>query len=127
MRRLFLLAPLILSMSMSEPVKNTKLKVELEDRSGIKHSLKGLVCNGKPFLRVREGNVEYSVDFSSLRRIEILGQDGNQIRVKLLFRDGSSKEYFLPLNTYCKANSQAGEAGFYLKEVKNIFISMEER
>ncbi|MCS6957449.1 MAG: hypothetical protein RMK75_03205 [Aquificaceae bacterium] len=125
MRRLFLLAPLILSMS--EPVKNPKLKVELEDRSGIKHSLKGLVCNGKPFLKVREGNVEYSVDFSSLRGVEILGQDGNQIRVRLLFRDRSSKEYFLPLNTYCRANSQAGEAGFYLKEVKNIFISMEER
>ncbi len=125
MRRWLFLIPFLLSMA--EPVKDSKLRVELEDRDGLKHSLRGLVCNGRDNLRVREGKVEYAVNFSSLRSIEVLGQDGTHLKVRLSFKDGPSRDYLIPVNTYCKGNSQTGEAGFYLRDIKNIFIKVEER
>ncbi|QID32416.1 hypothetical protein [Pampinifervens florentissimum] len=125
MRRWLFLIPFLLSMA--EPVKDSKLRVELEDRDGLKHSLRGLVCNGRNHLRVREGKVEYAVNFPSLRSIEVLSQDGPQLKVRLSFKDGPSKDYFIPANTYCKGNSQAGEAGFYLRDIKTIFIKTEEK
>ncbi|MEJ7621337.1 MAG: hypothetical protein WKI49_02315 [Aquificaceae bacterium] len=125
MRRWLFLIPFLLSMA--EPVKDSKLRVELEDKDGLKHSLRGLVCNGRDKLRVREGKVEYTVNFSSLRSIEVLGQDGTQLRVRLSFKDGPSRDYLIPANTYCKGNSQTGEAGFYLRDIKTIFIKTEEK
>ncbi len=112
---------------MAEPVKDTKLHVELEDRDGLKHSLKGLLCNGREHLRVAEGKVEYAVRLSSLKSLEVLGQEGQHLRVRFYFKDGPSKDYLIPANTYCKGNSQVGEAGFYLRDVKTIFIKVEER
>ncbi|MEN3028454.1 MAG: hypothetical protein ABDH29_04420 [Aquificaceae bacterium] len=125
MKRLLFLLPFLLSLG--EPIKDQKLKVELEDKSGLKHSLRGLVCGGKAFLRVREGNVDYSLDFSSVKSLEVIGQEGQQIRVRISFKNRAPKEYTLPADTYCKGNSQVGEAGFYVKDVKTIFINLEER
>ncbi|MCS6998923.1 MAG: hypothetical protein N2648_06075 [Aquificaceae bacterium] len=125
MKRLLLLLPFLLSLG--EPVKDQKLKVELEDKSGLKHNLRGLVCGGKAFLRVREGNVDYSLDFSSIKSLEVLGQEGQQIKVRISFKNRASREYTLPADTYCKGNSQVGEAGFYVKDVKAIFITVEEK
>ncbi len=112
---------------MAEPVKDSKLKIEVEDKDGLRHNLKGLVCNGRGYLKVKEGNLEYTVNFSTLRAIEVLGQEGQQLKVKLSLKDGPTREYNVPANTYCKANSQMGEAGFYLRDVKTIFIKMEDR
>lgn len=125
MRRWLLLLPLILSMA--EPVKDSKLKVEVEDREGLKHQLTGLSCGGRAHLRVKEGTLEYSINFSALRSIHVVGHEGQQLRVRLSFTDGASKEYLIPANTYCRAGSQVGEAGFYLKDVKTIFIKREEK
>jgi len=125
MRKWLFLIPFLLSMA--EPVKDSKLRVELEDKDGLKHSLRGLVCNGRDKLRVREGKVEYAVNFSSLSSIEVLGQDGTQLKIRLSFKDGPSRDYLIPANTYCKGNSQTGEAGFYLRDVKTIFIMTEEK
>lgn len=125
MRKIFVLLPFILSMA--EPVKDRRLKVEVEDNKGLKHNLSGLVCSGKPSLKVREGMVDYSIEFTSLKRIEVLGTEGQELRVRLTLKDGASREYALASNIYCKASSTTGEAGFYLRDVRNIFIRMEER
>ncbi|MCS6875582.1 MAG: hypothetical protein RMK35_05480 [Aquificaceae bacterium] len=125
MKRLLLLLPFILSMG--EPVRDERLRVEVEDKSGVRHSMKGILCSGRAYLKLREGNVEYSVDFSSLRSLEVLSQEGQQIRVRLTFRGRSSKEYSLPSDLYCKGGSQIGEAGFYLRDVKTILFTVEER
>ncbi|MEJ5339559.1 MAG: hypothetical protein ACK42C_03725 [Aquificaceae bacterium] len=125
MKRWLILLPLILSMA--EPPRDNRLRIELEDREGLKHSLRGLSCNGRGYLRVREGGLEYAINFSVLRSLEVISQDGQQLKVRLSLKDGTSKEYYLPANTYCKGGSQVGEAGFYLKDIKNIFIRMEEK
>ncbi|MCX8164550.1 MAG: hypothetical protein N3D14_04070 [Aquificaceae bacterium] len=125
MRRLLFLIPFVLSMG--EPVKDQKLRIELEDKSGLKHSFRGLVCNGRSIIKVREGNVDYSLDFHSIRSLEVLGQDGQQVRVKLSFRNGASKEYSMPATTYCKTDSHIGEASFYIKDVKTIIFNTEEK
>lgn len=104
MKKLYILIPLILSMA--EPVKDKGLKVELEDKKGIKHHLNGLVCGGRTYLKVKEGD---------------------QLIIKIQLKNGNSKEYLLPASTYCKAKSNIGEAGFYLRDVKTIFIKTEDK
>ena len=125
MKKLYILIPLILSMA--EPVKDKGLKVELEDKKGIKHHLNGLVCGGRTYLKVKEGNLEYSLDLSTLKSIEVLSQAGDQLIIKIQLKNGNSKEYLLPASTYCKAKSNIGEAGFYLRDVKTIFIKTEDK
>ncbi len=120
-----MLIPLILSMA--EPIKDKGLSVEVEDNKGVKHHLKGLICGGKPYLKVKEGSLEYSVDPSNVKSIEILSQEGDQLKIKVQLKNGSSKEYSLSSNTYCKAKSNVGEAGFYLRDVKAIFIKTEDK
>lgn len=125
MKRWLLLIPFVLSMA--EPPKDNRLRVELEDKEGLKHSLRGLSCSGRAYLRVKEGSLEYTINFSSLRSIEVLSQESQQLRVRLSFKDGSLKDYLVSANTYCKGVSQVGEAGFYLRDIKNIFIKVEEK
>ncbi len=125
MRKWLFLIPFLLSMA--EPVKDSKLRVELEDKDGLKHSLRDLTCNGRSYLRLKEGKVEYVVNFSSLKSIEVINQEGQQLKVRLYLKDGPSRDYLIPANTYCKGNSQTGEAGFYLRDVKTIFIMTEEK
>lgn len=108
-------------------MKDSRLKVEVEDREGLKHQLAGLSCSGRPHLKVKEGNLEYAIDFSAVRSIQVVGQEGQNLRLRLSFVNGTSKEYLIPANTYCRASSHVGEAGFYLKDIKAIFIKREEK
>lgn len=125
MRMLYLIIPFILSMA--EPVKDKGLKVEVEDKKGVIHHLNGLVCGGRTYLKVIDGNIEYSVEPANLKSIEVISREGEHLRLKLRLKNGTSKEYMAPINTYCKAKSQVGEAGFYLKDVKTIFIKTEDK
>ncbi|MCS7262428.1 MAG: hypothetical protein N3C13_00535 [Aquificaceae bacterium] len=124
MKRILLLLPFLLSMA--EPLKEQKFRVELEDKGGTKHSLRGLVCGGRAYLKVREGSVDYSLEFSSIRSIEVLSQEGQQMRVRVSFKNRSSKEYTLPSDLYCKGNALGGEAGFFLRDIRAIFITEEK-
>ncbi|MFN3975869.1 MAG: hypothetical protein ACK4LT_02285 [Aquificaceae bacterium] len=124
MKKLYILIPLILSMA--EPLKDKGLKIELEDKKGVKHHLNGLVCGGWTYLKVKEGNLEYSLDLSTLKSVEVLSQEGDQLMIRIQLKNGGTEEYTLPANTYCKAKSNVGEAGFYLRDIKTIFIKMED-
>lgn len=111
---------------MSEPIKDSKIKVVVEDKSGVRHNFNGIVCNGREYLRVKEGSVDYSIDFSAIERIEVLSQEGKDIKLKVYTKGGGSKEYLVSANTHCKSKIPIGYAGFYLKDVKDIFIKVEE-
>ncbi|MFN3870974.1 MAG: hypothetical protein ACK4MW_05780 [Aquificaceae bacterium] len=123
MRKILFLLPFLVSMS--EPIKDSNIEVTVEDKSGIRHNLKGLVCNGREYLRVREGSIDYSINFSSIERIEVLSQEGKDIKLRIYTNDGGSKEYLVSANTHCKSKTPTGHAGFYIKDVKNIFIKTE--
>ncbi len=125
MKRIVLLLPFLLSMG--EPVKEGKLKFVVEDKEGIRHNLSSLACDGRTYIRVKEGNLEYSIDFSSLDKVEVLTQRDKDLKLKLYLKNGGSKEYIVSPNTYCKGKSQMGQASFYLRDVKFIFISTEEK
>lgn len=58
MRKGIILSSVFL-LSMAEPVKvNTQLLVKAVDREGITHQLKGISCNGRTYLKVKEGGVD---------------------------------------------------------------------
>ncbi len=124
-RALLFTLPFLLSMA--EPVKDKNLLIEVEDREGIRHNLRGLACNGKDYIKVKEGALEYAVGFKSLKSVEVLSQEGQNLRVRLSFKQGSVKEYLIPTTVHCKAVSDVGDVSFYLKDIKVIFISTEEK
>ncbi len=124
MKRLLWIAPLILSMA--EPIKDN-IKVEVEDQAGVRHHFNGLACGGRNYLKVKEGNVEYSVDFNNLKSLEVLSSEKDRLKLKLYFKNGGVREFYAPANLYCKTKSSIGEAGFYLKDVKAIFIKKEDK
>lgn len=110
-------------LSMAEPVKvNTQLSVKVVDREGITHQLKGISCNGRTYLKVKEGGVDYAVPFENIKQIRVLSQKEDGLEVDVEFRGGLKKHIRLDLGTYCTYISELGKANFYIRDVRDIFI-----
>jgi len=128
MRRMWIVPTSLLALSMGEPVKlNKNLHIQVVDKEGITHKFSGILCNGRDYLRVKEGSVEYSVPFENVRQISVLSQRGESVYVKLILTNGVEKEIALSSNTYCTSQSELGKAGFYIRDVRDIFIERGEK
>ncbi len=113
----------VLLLSMAEPAKvNTQLSLKVVDKEGITHQLKGISCNGKTYLKVKEGSIEYAVPFDDIKHIKVISQKENGLEVDVELKGGSKKRIKLDANTYCTSMSELGRANFYMKDVRDIFI-----
>ncbi len=126
MRRALLLVLAILLLSMAEPMKPSKsLMVRVIDREGVEHNLKGVVCNGRDYLRVKEGNLEYTIPFDMIKHISLLSQNGELLVLRVEFVNGSKEKVYVSANTYCTSLWEFGKVGFYMRDIKDIFIEKE--
>ncbi len=126
MKKLILTSLFVLSMA--EPVKmNKNLSVRVIDADGVTHNLRGISCNGRGYLRVREGSVEYAISFENIRHIKVISQKEDAIDVKVQLVNGIEKHINISTNTYCTSQSELGKASFYIKDVKDIFIERGEQ
>lgn len=108
---------------MAEPLRtDTKISLLVIDAAGKEHLLNGPVCDGRPFLPVREGLVEYVVSFSQLSRGVVLRKEGKDLVMRLTFKDGREEEVRVSADTFCRASSPIGRASFYLKDIKEIQV-----
>jgi hypothetical protein len=122
MRKGIILSSVFL-LSMAEPVKvNTHLLVKVVDKEGITHQLKGISCNGRTYLKIKEGSVDYAVPFEDIRHIRVLSQKEDGLEVDMELKGGLKKHARLDLGTYCTSISELGKANFYIRDVRDIFI-----
>ncbi|MFN3813233.1 MAG: hypothetical protein ACK4SM_01240 [Aquificaceae bacterium] len=127
MKRVLLLVPTVLLFSMAEPVKPSKdLMVEVIDREGIEHNLRGMVCNGKDYLRVKEGNLDYTIPFDMIKHISLLTQNGGLLILQIEFVNNRKENVSINANTYCTSIWEFGKVGFYMRDIKDIFIKKEK-
>jgi len=47
------------------------LRAKILDRKGIKHELKGLVCDQGETIKFRKGSLNYILSLSSIKRMEV--------------------------------------------------------
>jgi len=130
MRRLVLLIPLIVGMSepVSLPPEVKNLRAKVLDSKGVEHRLKGLFCNQGEALKFKKGSITYSLSLSSIKGIEVLGQEEGNVRVRVTLRNGKEEVFSLPSSVRCSGESDVGGASFYISEVKSIqFYQGEER
>ncbi len=119
---LFLASVLLVSMAERSqvPPELRNLKALVKDSKGVSHELTSLRCGDGASLKLKKGNLDYYVSLSSIKSIEVLGQDGEAVRVKLSLRDGSSETLHISSSTRCTAQSKLGTVSFYINEVRSV-------
>jgi len=133
MRKFLFIAVLIplLSFSMAEPagappeVKN--ISIVVIDKEGKKHQLKSPTCEGLSYIKVRKGQVEYSISFTNIEKLEILNVSGDKAMVKIKLKSGKEDIFDMPSHAFCTALSEIGNASFTMKDIKEIIFHKEER
>ncbi len=126
-----LLVLYIFILSTAEPVRVPKetqdIAIDVVDRSGKVHMLKGISCNGRSYLRVKKGSVEYSISLKSLKEIKVLETKGMDTTVRVILRDGTSDNFRVSSSTICMSESKLGEATFYIKNIQSITFRHGEK
>ncbi|NPA32589.1 MAG: hypothetical protein GXO04_03080 [Aquificae bacterium] len=125
------LLTLALSFGMSEPtgappeVKHIALVVI--DREGKEHHLKSPTCEGLSYIKVKKGEVEYSISLTNVREIEVLRISGDTAIVRIKLENGKEDVFEMPAHAFCTALSDVGNASFRIEDVKKIVFRKEER
>ncbi len=121
----------ILLMSVAEPVRvpreTQNIVIDVVDSEGKVHRLKGISCNGKGYLRVRKGSVEYSISLKSIKEIKVLEKGPNKVLLRVITLDGVSDNFNVSPSTICMSESKIGEANFYIKNVQSITFRHGEK
>ena len=126
----FLLVP-VLSFSMAEPagappeVKN--ISIVVIDKEGKKHQLKSPTCEGLSYIKVKKGEVEYSISLTNLEKLEIINVSGDKAIVRVKLKGGKEEVFNISSHAVCSALSEIGNASFTMKDIKEILFQKEER
>ncbi len=127
---LILITPLLVGMSepASVPPEVKNIKAKVLDKKGVEHQLKEFSCGEGASLEFRKGTLDYTISLSSIERIEVLGENSGNVKVKVRLRSGKEEVFDLPSSVRCTAYSEVGSVSFYINEVKSIeIIKGEER
>lgn len=133
MRKFLFIAVLIplLSFSMAEPagappeVKN--ISIVVIDKEGKKHQLKSPTCEGLSYIKVKKGEVEYSISLTNLEKLEIINVSGDKAIVRIKLKGGKEEVFNISSHAVCSALSEIGNASFTMKDIKEILFQKEER
>lgn len=130
-RRLLLLMPALLSLSMSEPAslppELRNLKVKVLDSKGVVHELTTLKCNEGINLKLKRGSLEYTIPFTEVRKIEVVEVAEDRTKVELTLKDGKRETFYTSSSTRCTAISDVGNVSFYISEIKSIEVEGEQK
>jgi hypothetical protein len=120
---LITLIPLIVY-SMSEPAQIPpelkKLRAKVVDKKGVVHELVAFRCNEGSVLKFKKGSLDYTLSLSSVKTIEVVGQEDGYTEVVVKLKDCKKDTFLIPSSTRCSAQSDVGDVSFYMNEVKRI-------
>lgn len=122
--------PFLLSMSepVSLPPEVKKVKAVVVDNKNVKHSLRGLSCGRGSVMKFKKGTLDYTLSLTSIKEMEVLGEEEGSVRVRVKLRNGKEEVFDLPSSTRCTAESEVGNVGFYINEIRSIeLLQGEER
>jgi len=119
---LIFLSPLLLGMSepVNVPSEVKNLKAKVVDAKGVEHELGELVCGRGGAIRFEKGSLDYTVPLTSIKRLEVLEEDGTSVRVRVVLKGGKEEIFSVPSSTKCTADSEVGSVSFYINEIKSL-------
>ena len=119
---LFLLLP-ILGFAMGErPNPETLVSAQIVDKTGVKHSVSAFVCDDRSYLTLKEGSARLKVPFDKIRKISVLGSEGENLKVEVEFIDGRRKKFLIEGDIECGGAEKFGLLEIYLSQVKEIIF-----
>ena len=117
---LLLIAPSLIFAMGSQPSSSLLIPAKIVDKEGKVHKVVSIVCNDKTFFTFKDGAVELKVPFERIDRLEILKKEGDFLKVKVLFKDGSQKEFLISSDVYCTGTTKYGTLEAYIDQFKEI-------
>jgi len=103
-----------------QPTVSTLIPAKLVDKTGKVHQTVSLVCNDRTYFTFKDGAVEVKVPFEKIKKLVVLEKKGEDLKVKVIFKDNNSKVFLIPANTICTGATKYGSLEVYLEDLKKI-------
>jgi len=117
---LLLILPSLLFAMGGQPTVSTLIPAKLVDKTGKVHQTVSLVCNDRTYFTFKDGAVEVKVPFEKIKKLVVLEKKGEDLKVKVIFKDNNSKVFLIPANTICTGATKYGSLEVYLEDLKKI-------
>ena len=109
------------------PAEIRNIKAVVVDKKGVKHELRNPVCEERAYLKVRKGELEYSISITRIKKIEILEAGEDYVKLRITAVDNKKDIFEAPSGISCRGQSDLGSVTFTLKNVKEIILERRER
>lgn len=101
----------------------TGIVCKVVDNTGKSHILKDCNCDGRTYIDVKNGSISYFIDLANIRYIDVKTFRDNEILADLsTSNDPSGKLISISKDTICYGIGSFGNAKFYLKNIKYLYI-----
>jgi hypothetical protein len=101
----------------------TGITCKVIDNTGKAHVLQNCNCDGRTYIDVKDGSLSYFVDLNTVRSIDVETFRANNVEVNLKTNaNPNGKLVELSKDMICYGLGSLGNAKFYIKSIKNLYI-----
>ncbi|MGC8650162.1 MAG: hypothetical protein ACP5S8_04245 [Hydrogenobaculum sp.] len=101
----------------------TGITCKVIDNTGKSHILQNCNCDGRTYIDVKDGSLSYFVDLNTVRSIDVEAFRANNVEVDLKTNaNPNGKLVELSKDMICYGLGSLGNAKFYIKNIKSIYI-----
>jgi len=101
----------------------TGITCKVIDNTGKAHVLQNCNCDGRTYIDVKDGSLSYFVDLNTVRSIDVETFRANNVEVYLKTNaNPNGKLVELSKDMICYGLGSLGNAKFYIKSIKNLYI-----
>ncbi|HEK25503.1 hypothetical protein [Hydrogenobaculum sp.] len=101
----------------------TGITCKVIDNTGKSHILQNCNCDGRTYIDVKDGSLSYFVDLNTVRSIDVEALRANNVEVDLKTNANPNGELVeLSKDMICYGLGSLGNAKFYIKNIKSIYI-----
>ena len=116
-----LLAFPLFAFAMGEkPPADAFIPAKIVDRSGTEHEVSALLCDDKAYFEFRDGSVVLKVPFGKVKRLVVLGAEGDRLKVEVYFTDGGKRSFLIDPDVECSGPTPYGTLEAYLSQIREI-------
>jgi hypothetical protein len=102
------------------PVPEKNFSAELLDREGVKTTLQFFSYEGKTFLAGKHGSALITIPFEKLREIQIQGQEGSEVGIKVILKDQKTHSFKVDKQGKFFGKTDFGTYQVETKDLKSI-------
>ena len=103
-----------------KPPADAFIPAKIVDKSGAAHEVSALLCDEKAYFEFEDGSVTLKVPFGKIKKLVVLGSEGDKLKVEVYFTSGGKKTFLADPDVECSGPTPYGTLEAYLSQIKEI-------